>query len=25
VPKGMLAAYRESERGPQPNVPEEVA
>ena len=25
VPKGMLAAYRESERGPQPHVPEEVA
>jgi len=25
VPKGMLAAYRRSERGPQPNVPEEVA
>ena len=24
VPKGMLAAYNESERGPQPNVPEEV-
>ena len=25
VPKGMLAAYRESERGPQPHVPDEVA
>jgi small subunit ribosomal protein S5 len=25
VPKGMLAAYRQSERGPQANVPEEVA
>ena len=25
VPKGMLSAYRESERGPQPHVPEEVA
>jgi small subunit ribosomal protein S5 len=25
VPKGMLAAYQQSERGPQSNVPEEVA
>jgi small subunit ribosomal protein S5 len=25
VPKGMLAAYNESQRGPQPAVPEEVA
>ena len=25
VPKGMLNAYRESERGPQAHVPEEVA
>jgi len=25
VPKGMLAAYRASERGPQPHAPEEVA
>src|SRR6186997_2981766 len=25
VPKGMLTAYRESERGPQSHVPEEVA
>jgi small subunit ribosomal protein S5 len=25
VPKGMLAAYNESQRGPQPHVPEEVA
>ena len=25
VPKGMLAAYQQSERGPQPHVPEEVA
>jgi hypothetical protein len=25
VPKGLLAAYRLSERGPQRDVPEEVA